>query len=339
MNKTRVLITSVGRRNYIVEYFQEILEEVDDLYVLNSFELSAGMVTTKNRIVAPEINSSKYIPFLLEMCKSKSINLIVSLFDQDLIKLSANKKKFKEIGVKLAVSDLDVIKKTFDKYEFAGLLNKIGLQSPKTFTMDSDFFEKVKNGEIDFPIILKPRWGTGSINTQKVENVKELNFFHKYLDRELSKTYISEITLFENKNEILAQEFIQGVEFNLDIINDLEGNYVTTFIKQKLNMRSGETDSALTIKDTRLERVGKIISETLNHVGNLDLDLIVEKNGRIFIIDANPRFGGGYPFSHIAGANIPACLISWTQSEVPKPEWLELEYGVEATKGIKLFKK
>jgi hypothetical protein len=42
----------------------------------------------------------------------------------------------------------------------------------------------------------------------------------------------------------------------------------------------------------------------------------------------NPRFGGGYPFSHIAGANLPAALMAWADSEAADPEWLTIEPNV-----------
>ena len=47
---------------------------------------------------------------------------------------------------------------------------------------------------------------------------------------------------------------------------------------------------------------------------HLDMDLFVEKN-EIYLLEMNARFGGGYPFSHLAGVNLPKAIIKWINKE------------------------
>ena len=47
----------------------------------------------------------------------------------------------------------------------------------------------------------------------------------------------------------------------------------------------------------------KKISKAFHHIGNLDVDFIEEKNGNIYFIDFNPRFGRLSPFTHLSGCN------------------------------------
>jgi carbamoyl-phosphate synthase large subunit len=42
-------------------------------------------------------------------------------------------------------------------------------------------------------------------------------------------------------------------------------------------------------------------------------------------IDLNPRIGSGYPFSHVAGANVPAALISWINGEDADPKCFQIQ--------------
>ena len=75
-------------------------------------------------------------------------------------------------------------------------------------------------------------------------------------------------------------------------------------------MRAGETYCSKTIKHEPLSLLGEKISKLLNHVGNLDVDLI-HYNDIPYILDLNARFGGGYPFSHIAGIDLPKAIVKW----------------------------
>src|SRR4029453_10603342 len=72
------------------------------------------------------------------------------------------------------------------------------------------------------------------------------------------------------------------------------------------------------------ENLGQLIGEQLGHVAVLDCDLFASDQG-YSVIDLNPRIGGGYPFSHVAGANVPAALISWINSEQPDPKCFQIQ--------------
>jgi carbamoyl-phosphate synthase large subunit len=49
-----------------------------------------------------------------------------------------------------------------------------------------------------------------------------------------------------------------------------------------------------------------------------------------WVLDVNPRFGGGYPFSHVAGADAPTFLLSSALGRAPDPSLLDYEVGVVA---------
>ena len=63
------------------------------------------------------------------------------------------------------------------------------------------------------------------------------------------------------------------------------------------------------------------------HRGILDCDVFVGRAG-LTVVDLNPRFGGGYPFSHLAGANLPAAILAWATGREPDPSWLRVTTGV-----------
>jgi len=125
----------------------------------------------------------------------------------------------------------------------------------------------------------------------------------------------------------LIQKRLCGQEYGLDIVNDLEGHYVCTFVKRKLAMRARRNGSRNYYRSDWLEGIGGVIGRKLGHIGVLDCDAIVIRD-KCYVLDMNPRFGGGYPFSHIAGANLPAALLAWANREQPQADWLRVEPNI-----------
>jgi carbamoyl-phosphate synthase large subunit len=333
-----ILISSVGRRNYIVDYFKKAVGNEGQVFVSNSLAFTSGMFAGDVSIVSPPIISKEYIPFLLDSCVRNNIKAIVPLFDMDLSALSYNKSVFKKHDILPIVSEYDFVNKCFDKLCYTDFLAIFGLKTPVTTNNLSYANDLIEIKEIKFPLILKPRWGTGSISTKVVSDMKSLHNEYTKLSKEVQSTYINTPVPEGHQNTILIQEMIEGDEYGLDVINDLNGNYQTTWVKKKFGMRSGETDGAVTIKNNILEICGQKIGKTSKHIGILDVDVILSNDGVPYVIDINPRFGGGYPFSHVAGVDLPKAIIKWIKGEALTNE-LIIEENITSVKGITLIKK
>ena len=74
-----ILLTSVGRRCYLVEYFQQALAGQGRVVCVNSEPLTSGMAAADRRYTVPRIDSDAYIPCLLEICQQEEIGLMLSL--------------------------------------------------------------------------------------------------------------------------------------------------------------------------------------------------------------------------------------------------------------------
>ncbi len=325
-----VLLSSVGRRSYLIDYFRQSVYGRGKIVVCNSEMNSVVIKTYAGSILSPRVTSQNYISFMREVCCQNDIGLWFSLHDVENMVLSKNLDEISDWGVTPVVSKYDFMKIAFDKQDTFLFLNEAGIASPITHSRLDQVSTSLEQGEFNFPLIVKPRYGFGSSGLFRVDDYSELLTLFHYISKRIDHELIDFLEL-DGDNPVIVQPLVQGVEYGLEVINDLSGNYYGTFVKEKLNMRAGETDSARIIEDGKLSILGEKLSSVAKHVGILDVDIIRGEDAD-FIVDLNPRFGGQYPFSHIAGSNLPDFFIKKYEGvecsvAYPRP-------GVEAYKGI-----
>ncbi len=309
-----ILFTCAGRRNYLINYFKEALKGNGNVIAADQDVLAPALVDADIAIKVPDIYDDTYIPKLVELCKAQAVTAIITLNDLELPLLAAHKSLFEDIGVKVIVSNEQVIDIGFDKLKTFNFIKALGIPTPNTYTTLEDAKMAIAQGLLKFPLVLKPRWGSASIGIEFPESMEELELSYKLQKIKVNKTILGKVSKKDIEHAILIQEKLDGKEFGLDIVNDFEGQYFGTFAREKLSMRSGETDKAMSVIDSRIEEMGKKIATALQHLGNMDCDAFLV-NGLYYLLELNPRFGGGYPFSHEAGVNLAAIYLEWLKGE------------------------
>lgn len=330
-----ILFSCAGRRNYLLSYFRETLGGRGKLLATDSSEAAPAMKEADIAIVVPRVHEVGYIDVLMDICSSHNVGILISLNDHELPILAENKDRFSAIGTTVVVSSLEVVELCFDKGETAAFAENIGIKTPKTFDSILSVEKSLSENAVSFPLFVKPRWGTASSGIELVENMEELRLAWDFGQRKISRLGLR--SGGEGKSSLLVQQALPGNEYGVDVVNDLQGSYQATFVKRKLGMRSGETDKAITEENPALVAAGERIGKALGHVGNLDCDFFVDKDD-IYLLEMNPRFGGGYPFTSEAGADIPAALVAWAEGREPPSSWRNIVVGVMSAKCDRLVR-
>jgi len=311
-----ILFTNAGRRTYMIEFAMELKKcnQSINIWICDTNEDTAAFYVdpSSNKFITPHVsrNEGKYIEALFKYVKENKIDIIIPLMDFELPVLSKNRDLFYSIGAYVMVSSSELIDKTLNKELNTIFLKSNKLPFPNTYFNYEDIPQGIK-------IVRKKIFGSGSIGLS----------FHK------DKSNLTDFI----KGEDMAQEKIEGEEYNIDILNDLNGNFVHATVKKKLLMRAGETDKATVIFDDELFSFAKKISNATKHIGNLDVDIMRDAYERVYIIDMNPRFGGGYPFSHVAGFNYLEAIIRMVRKQTIS--FPQIEEGITAMKGISIYTK
>lgn len=328
-----ILLTSAGRRSYIVKYFKDAIGSAGKIFASNS-EWSIAMAEADEAFITPLIYDKEYIPFLLKICKEKKISVILSLFDIDLLILAKNKELFRENGIRIILASEDFVRTCNDKFKTYQFLKQNNLNAPRTYLSYKETVLALERNEITFPIVIKPRWGMASLGIYYADNWDELRVLSEKSKKDVFNSYLKYESSSTPNNSILFQEKLSGKQYGLDILNDLKGNYIKTFAKEKVKMRAGETDIGLTVSSEQFEYISRTISEASRHEGILSVDCFVSDLGEISILEMNCRISGHYPLSHLAGFNYPKALLCMI-SNIPIPDCLlGFKTGLSITKDL-----
>jgi len=309
-----ILFTCAGRRNYLIKYFKEVLKTKGKVIAVDNDLSAPALVNADLAIKVPSIYEPAYIAALKKIIKDYEVKAVISLNDLELPILSGYKDQLEKLGARVIISGVETIDISFDKWKTHLFFKSIGINTPKTYLSLDEALLALSDGQLQFPVIIKPRWGSASIGIDIAENYKELELAFQLQHIKVKKTILANISSKDADKSILIQEKLNGDEYGIDILNDFEGHFYGSFARKKISMRAGETDKAISAINEDFDLMAKKIAKKTNHIGNMDCDFFV-CGKEIYFLEMNPRFGGGYPFSHEAGVNIPAIYVSWLNNE------------------------
>jgi len=283
MKEYNVLILSAGRRVELVQCFQNAARKLkiqSKIVAADCSYTAPALYIADKKYLLPMISDPQYISSIIEVCNKEKISLIVPTIDTELLIL-AEYKKYIELksNAKVLISNENIIKICRDKKETQKFLETYNFGVPKMYT-----FCEMENENLKFPLFIKPKSGSSSINAYKVNNNKEL------------KLYLELI------KDPIVQDFIEGEEYTVDVFLDFNSNIITVVPRLRLATRSGEILKGKIIKDKDIINDVKRLMMVLKPIGHITVQLMKTKKG-IQYIEINPRFGGGAPMSIKSGAD------------------------------------
>ena len=283
-----VLILSAGRRVELVESFlKEINSKNYDIKLFTTDikpNYSAACKKIENYFPSIEANDPNYINFLLEKSKTYDIGMILPTIDTELLTLSKNIELFKSNEINIIVSNPDLIEVCSDKRLTFNFFNNLNLDTPIIYKKD----------KLKFPCFVKPHSGSSSIGCLKI-----------YKKEDLSISII-------NNDKIIFTELIGGEfsEYTVDMYYDQSGELKCLVPRQRIEVRAGEVSQGITRKNYAYDYLLTHFKNLPGARGCITLQLFYNnKTHKIYFIEINPRFGGGFPLSYSAKANYPGWLL------------------------------
>lgn len=292
-----LLFSCIGKRGYIADFFRRSLDPADRIIGTGNSRWTPGFQACDAAFLMPDIHDDDYVPAVLELCERQQIDALLSFNDQDVYRLARFRAELRRRGVVPLLPSAEVAEITYDKYRTFCFLSSQGIPTPRTALMLDDGMN------FHYPLYVKPRCGSGSHETFIARNESELAFFFNY------------------RPDMIIQEAVVGEELDIELCGDLDGRPVGLCTWKKYASRLGETEMAETFQEEAVTDFALQLGEVLLATGPIDIDVIRDGES-LMVIEANTRFGGGYPASHLAGADFPRLLIDLVRHGNTQPNFL-----------------
>ena len=289
-----VILTGVGKRYDIVSAFAEHAWVI----AADPSPLAPARYAAHKRVAPPRIDDPGYVPFLRELVDEHDVKAVVPLTDLDLEVLGRS-------DLPAFVPDGDVAAATFDKYGTHELLTRLGLPSPPT-VLPGDEPES-------FPVMVKPRWGSGARSIHPAADRREMEFFVDYV-----------------KEPVMVQRLMDGPEFSIDLLCDLDGRCLNAIPRTMIESRGGESIKGTVIHDAELIDLGRRVGEALGVRGPCTVQAFRDPEIGLGITDVNTRFGGAFPgpmYAALPGRTYPELIVRMASGERVEPHVGEFRSG------------
>ncbi|HEX8123440.1 MAG TPA: ATP-grasp domain-containing protein [Solirubrobacteraceae bacterium] len=302
---TAILLTGVGKRYDIVSAFARHARVV----AADPNPLAPAQYAAQHRVAVPLIKDPGYVPALRALCDEHGVGAIVPLTDLD-IEVLARAREEGRLPEAL-VPGSRTATATYDKYEAHLELERLGLPSPPT----------VLPGETPpfFPVVVKPRRGSGAESIHFARDAEQAEFFVRYLDG----------------IDVMVQKRMDGPEFSIDCLSDPDGRCLNAIPRSMLESRGGESIKGTVLDDPELVDLGRRVVEALGVRGPCTVQVFRDKDVGLGITDVNTRFGGAFPapmYAALPGRTYPELIVRMARGERVEPHVGEYRAGMTFTR-------
>ncbi|MFZ3168935.1 MAG: ATP-grasp domain-containing protein [Candidatus Methanoperedens sp.] len=241
-----------------------------------------------------------------QLLGNKSMNelqdVVESFGDVDAIILGSG---FETLNLKNTLNNTPKIaEEAADKLKLPEKLNSLGIPHPITEPID-------KADGLDFPLMIKPREGSGGMRNVIVRNEAEINNFRDKFD----------------SHDFIAQEFIEGVPCSASLISTGDDTVVVALNEQLIGIPwltrvpfayCGNITPFHTKFKEEMMQYAKQIAIEFKLRGSNGVDFMMTDKG-IQVLEINPRFQGSLDTVELStGLNIFDAHVRSFEGELPQ---------------------
>lgn len=313
----RIPVGSAGRRPYLLDWFRDAVRRLgrDASIEITEADPRAVTATVADAVhPVPPYRDPDFAAAMVDLVDRTRPDLFLSLNDHELTCLSGPlADKLRGSGGVVLALEPERQRLVADKHAMAVAFDPCGIRCPPTALGSDRAGVRVLAGTAD-RLVIKDRFGSGSSGFAVVRATDALTA----LDRREQDPDLS-----------IVQPYLDGTEFGLDVIGDLAGSGAVAGVlaRRKDGCAQGVTTRVVTEDPAPFRSLAESLAHLVGPQGPMDVDIVRTDAGPI-VLDVNPRFGGGYPFSHCAGSDVPGYLVAELLGVPAPPGWNTCHIGL-----------
>jgi carbamoyl-phosphate synthase large subunit len=158
---------------------------------------------------------------------------------------------------------------------------------------------------IDYPVMVKPRRGSGARSIHLAHTAAQARFFIDYVEE-----------------PVMVERAMGGPEMSIDCLGDREGRCLNAIPRTMLESRGGESIKGQVVHDEELIELGRSTMESLLVRGPATIQVFRDPELGVAITDVNTRFGGAFPapaYAALPGRTYPELIVRLAAGESVEP--------------------
>jgi predicted ATP-grasp superfamily ATP-dependent carboligase len=271
---------------------------------------------------SPQNDPDGFIKHLLRTIQKRDYDMIFPVADGSLKPIIMNEEKISEY-TKIALPPRDIFMKSFDKKSTLEIAMQCGVDCPETYFIDDINELNSLEGNLDYPLIIKPRISSGSRGFKICNSFDELASNY----RKVSDEYGS----------LLIQEYIpHGGELGVYTLFNHDSKPRALTVHERIRsypVSGGPSTLRKTIKNKVSKKAVEIafkLLKAMNWVGVGMVEFRVDpRDGSLKLMEVNPRFWGSLQLSILSGVDFPYLLYRMIKDGDVEPV-LDYKAGVKS---------
>ena len=283
----------------------------------------------------PTIYAQDFIEKLIQKCKKHGVDFLIPGRDDEAQIYAQNRQEFEKNGIEILAASEEIISLCRDKERMSVELNPVLNVFVRCFQKET-VLEALEKGEVEFPLIAKPRSGFAS---KGVEIIRSEEDFHlitpSHILQELASPGVSDPNYDFYISEIGKNKNPQVSEISIQLVIGKDGELLGKMATY--NKLSGGIPIEILPYDQPdiWEVVDRLLPEFLKRglVGPLNIQgRLTDKGLKIF--EMNPRFTGITGLRALMGFNeVEACIKNWLGLDYSKStlNFSPFRFGIRQT--------